>query len=110
MTVNEAHLKATALMLLAKFQHPTKTSSYREQAVEEALDHLEEHSPGRCTPGGWMDLLFTAMEREIESRPHGGPLDIRNWWMSFGRGEMRAQVGRVRKQNKAAATRSKRGP
>jgi hypothetical protein len=95
-TPDDVYLDARAVFLIEHLRHPGKTRRFYVGAVETALDHLEDNSPGRCTRSGWVDMLFAAIERRVERSPHGGPEDLREWWASEGRAAMRAQVERVR--------------
>ena len=96
MNEQDVYLDARAVFLIEYLRQPGKTRSFHVRAVETALEHLGDNSPGRCTRSGWVDMLFAAMERRVERSPHGGPEDLRDWWASEGRAVMRAHVERVR--------------
>jgi hypothetical protein len=105
MNEDDAYLDARAVFLIEYLKQPRKTRRFYIGAVETALDHLEENSPGRCTRRGWVDMLFSAMERRVERSPRGGPENLRDWWTSEGRAVMRAHVERVRAGSKPALSR-----
>ena len=96
MSDDDVYLDARAVFLIECLRQPRKTRRFYTGAVETALEHLEENSPGRCTRSGWIDMLFAAMERRVERSPRGAPENLRDWWASEGRAAMRAQVQRVR--------------
>lgn len=96
MNEDDVYLDARAVLLIAYLRQPRKTQNFYKRAVETALERLEDNSPGRCTRSGWVDMLFATMERRVERSPHSGPEDLRDWWASEGRADMRAHVERVR--------------
>ncbi len=96
MNAHDANLEARAIFVIEHLRQPGKTRRYYLCAVEMALEHLEDSSPGRCTRNGWVEMLFAAMERSVERSPHGGPENLHDWWASEGRAAMRAHVERVR--------------
>ncbi len=96
MNEDDVYLDARAVFLIAYLRHPGKKQRFYIRAVETALERLEHNSPGRCTRSGWVDMLFAAMERRLERSPNGGSEDLRDWWASEGRADMRAHVERVR--------------
>lgn len=100
MNDDDAYLDARAVFLIAYLRQPGKTQNFYKRAVATALERLEHNSPGRYTRNGWMEVLFAAMERDVEGSPYGGPQDIRDWWASFGRAAMRAHIGRVRAEGR----------
>jgi hypothetical protein len=93
---DDVNLDARAAFLIEHLRHPGKMQRFYIRAVEIALEHLEDSSPGRCTRSGWVDMLFAAMERRVERSPRGGREDLRDWWVTEGRAAMRAHVERVR--------------
>jgi hypothetical protein len=96
MSEHDSHLDARAVFLIEHLRQPGKTRRYYLCAVESALEHLEDNSPGRCTRSGWVDMLYVAMERLVERSPRLGPENLRDWWVSEGRAVMRVHVERVR--------------
>jgi hypothetical protein len=60
---DDLYLDARAVLLIEHLRQPGKTQRFCIRAVETALEHLEDNSPGRCTRSGWVDMLF-ARERE----------------------------------------------
>lgn len=96
MSEHDAYLDARAVFLIEHLRELGKTRRYYLCAVESALEHLEDNSPGRCTRSGWVEMLYAAMDRRVEHSPHGGPEDLRDWWASEGRAAMRVHVERVR--------------
>jgi hypothetical protein len=104
-TADDVYLDTRAVFLIECLRQPGKTRRFYTGAVETALEHLEENSPGRCTRRGWIDMLFAAMERRVERGPHSGPDDLRDWWASEGRAVMRAHVERVRAGSNPARSR-----
>jgi hypothetical protein len=93
---DDLYLDARAVFLIEHLRQSRKAQRFYVRAVETALEHLEDNSPGRCTRNGWVDMLFAAMERRVERSPRGGPEDLRDWWASEGRAVMRVHVERVR--------------
>jgi hypothetical protein len=93
---DDLYLDARAIFLIEYLRQPARMQRFYVRAVELALEHLEEDSPGRCTRSGWIDMLFAAIERRVERSPRGGSEDLRDWWASIGRTTMRAHVERVR--------------
>jgi len=93
---DDVYLDARAVFLIEHLRLPARMQRFYIRAIEIALEHLEDNSPGRCTRSGWIDMLFAAMERRVERSPHGGREDLRDWWASEGRAVMRAHIERVR--------------
>jgi hypothetical protein len=97
---DDGYLDARAVFLIEHLRQPARMQRFYIRAVDLALEHLEDNSPGRCTRSGWIDMLFVAMERCVERSPHGGSEDLRDWWASEGRAVMRAHVERVRAEGR----------
>ena len=102
MNDDDSYLDARAVFVIEHLRQPARMQRFYIRAVEVALEHLEDNSPGRCTRSGWVDMLFVAMERRVERSPRGGPEDLRDWWASAGRAAMREHVERVRAGSKPA--------
>jgi hypothetical protein len=74
---DDIYLDARAVFLIEHLRLPARMQRFYIRAVEIALEHLEDNSPGRCARSGWIDMLFAAMERRVERSPHGGREDFK---------------------------------